>query len=81
MTVDELRRRAMIRAGRLGAPPDTARDQVDWRERRESAALELAALADWDAGLLSQALSRCKGDDPVTQLLVEARDYCPRKNR
>ena len=80
MTVEELRIRAMIKAGRVGAPPDAARDQVHWRERREAAALELAAFADWDPVLLSQTVSRCEGDDPVRQLLVEALGYCPRKN-
>jgi hypothetical protein len=76
--VEELRIRAMVRAARLGLPPDTARDQAHWRERRDSAAVELAAAADWDAVLLSQTVSRCEGDDPVQQLLIEARDYCPR---
>ena len=81
VTADELRTRAGIRAGRLGQPPDTARDQVHWRERRESAALELAASADWDPVLLAQTLSRCKDDDPVKQLLLEALGYCPQKKR
>ena len=81
VTVEELQTRAMIRAERLGPPPDTPRDQAHWRVRRDSAAVELAAAADWDAVLLSQARLRCQGDDVAMQLLLEARDFCPRGHR
>ena len=80
VTLEELQSGAQLRAGRLGPRPDTARDQAQWRDRRESAALALAAAADWDAVLLSRAVLGCD-DDPAKELLIEARCYCPRRNR
>ena len=48
---------------------------------RESAAVELAAAADWDPVLLSQALMLVDdADDAVRELLIEARGYCPRRH-
>ena len=82
MTSEDVRTRAAERAARLGPPPNRPRDLAHWRDVRDSAAVELAAAADWDAVLLSQAMVlTCDSDDSATQLLLAARDYCPRRNR
>ena len=82
MTPEQLLSGARYRAQRLGSRPSNRRDQAHWRERRESAASALAEAADWDAVLLSQAVLLGEdADDPVKELLIEARDYCPRNGR
>ena len=73
-TPENLRTRAVRRVACLGAPPSSPRDLARWREVRDSAAVELAAAADWDAVLLSQALMLVdEAYDAVWQLLNEAR--------
>ena len=82
VTPEDVRTRAVHRAARLGPPPITPRDLARWRDERDSAAVELAAAANWDAVLLSQALALMDGpDDDAKQLVFAARDYCPRRNR
>ena len=81
VTPEQLLSGARHRAERLGSRPPNPRDQARWRERRESAASALAEAADWDAVLLSRAvLLGEEADDPVKELLIEARDYCPRRS-
>jgi len=78
-TPQDLRARALQRLERLGPPPDEARDCVHWRDRRDSAALELAALADGNPVLLAQAasLAGAEGDEDTHDLLREAGDWTP----
>ena len=79
-TPQDLLARAVQKLERLGPPPNEARDCVHWRDRRESAALELAALADGDPVLLARAASfaAAGGDDDTEVLLREAGDYTAR---
>jgi hypothetical protein len=60
--------------GVVGPPPANALACVQWRERRERAAIKLAALADGDAALLGQAALLAQGDndDETLKLLREA---------
>jgi hypothetical protein len=79
MSPQELRDRAARKVTDLGPTPPTPRNAVRWRERRDSALLTLAALADWDAALLRQAAQFCHKDSEalVRGLLFEACGYCP----
>ena len=82
VTPENLRTQAVRRVAFLGAPPSSPRDLAQWREVRDSAAVELAAAADGDAVLLSQALMLVdEADDAVGELLHEARGYCPRRHQ
>jgi hypothetical protein len=82
VTPQELQSRALCASLYVGALPDSAWEQAQWRERRDDAAVQLATAADGDTGLVSQAASLCDRDDnPAKELLLEALGYCPRKNR
>jgi len=81
VTPENLRTQAVRRVAFLGAPPSSPRDLAQWREVRDSAAVELAAAADGDAVLLSQALMLVDvADEAVRELLNEARGFCPRRH-
>jgi len=81
VTPEDLRSRAVRKVAALGPSPSSPRDAARWREQRDSALVYVAALADWDPGLLRQAALLVgeprRGDDPVNDLLFEASDYCP----
>jgi hypothetical protein len=81
VTPENHRTRAVRRVACLGEPPSSPRDLARWREVRDSAAVELAAAADGNAVLLSQALMLVsEADHAVRELLNEARGYCPRRH-
>jgi len=81
VTPENLRTQAVRRVAFLGAPPSSPRDLAQWREVRDSAAVELAAAADGDAVLLSQALMLVDvADEAIRELLNEARGFCPRRH-
>ena len=73
-TPSELRARAANELQRLGPSPATTRARVQWRERRGSAAITLAAMADWNTELLVEAasLAEREHDDDTCVLLREA---------
>ena len=80
VTPSDLQARAIDELDHLGPEPETPRECVQWRERRESATLKIAALADWNPTLLAQAaaLAAAQGDDDVHALLRDACGWTPR---
>jgi len=79
-TAADVRAGAAQEVDRLGPEPATARECVQWRERRDSAAMKLAARANWNTALLAQAasLAAADGDEGTHQLLRDASDWTPR---
>jgi hypothetical protein len=79
MSPEELCDRATQKVMALGPLPENARDAARWRDRRESAIVDVATLADWEPALLRKAALLCveRRDDPTGNLLFEASDYCP----
>ena len=81
MTPEEILARATHKIAQLGLAPDAARDLAQWRDRRDSAIVYLAASADWNAALLREAAYLSPGhrnEDPAKEILFQACDYCPR---
>ena len=77
VTPSELRAHASREVDRLGPEPASAREGVQWRERRESAAINVAALADGDPVVLARAaaLAAAERDNGAHELLRDAADW------